>query len=120
MNVTDSNSATVTTGVMQPNEFDRQRVARAIASRKRYRYVSPSVHAVRDGYVIRSPCCSRNVDSAGGVVDVALLKYRQGPRPWALYRKEHDTGEWCLHAGYERLQELLEQLKVDPLRLFWQ
>jgi len=49
-----------------------------------------------------------------------LLKYRQGPRPWALYRKEHDTGEWCLHAGYERLQELLEQLKVDPLRLFWQ
>jgi len=120
MNATDSNNATVTTGVMQPNEFDRQRVARAIASRKRYRYVSPSVHAVRDGYVIRSPCCSRNVDSAGGVVDVALLKYRQGPRPWALYRKEHDTGEWCLHAGYERLQELLEQLKVDPLRLFWQ
>lgn len=104
----------------QPNEFDRKRIERALAHRKRYRYVAPSVHMVADGYRIESPCCSRNVDPEGGVVDVALLQYINEARPWRLYRKQHSTGQWHLHGLYERLTELLEQLNADPLRLFWQ
>ena len=104
----------------QPNEFDRKRIERALAKRKRYRYVSPSVHAVADGYRIDSPCCSRNVDPEGGVVDVALLQFVPGSRPWSLYRKEHASQQWRLHSYYQRLPELLEQLNADPQRLFWQ
>jgi len=104
----------------QPNEFDRKRIERALAQRKRYRYVSPSVSPVTDGYRIESPCCSRNVDPTGGVVDVALLQYAPGSRPWRLYRKEHVLQQWHLHGCYERLVELLEHLNADPLRLFWQ
>lgn len=104
----------------RPNEFDRMRMERAIARRRRYRYVSPSVHVIGDGYVVRSPCCSRTVDPQGGVVDVAMIRYRSSPQPWLLYRKDHDSQEWSLHAAYERLVELLGYLNADPARRFWQ
>ena len=104
----------------QPNEFDRKRIERSLEKRKRYRYVAPTEHMVTDGYRIDSPCCSRNVDPEGGVVDVALLQYMEGPQPWRLYRKQHHSGQWHLHGLYERLVELLDQLNADPQRLFWQ
>ncbi len=105
----------------QPNELDRRRIVRALVTRKRYRYVSPSVRAVKDGYLIESPCCSRRVDPDGGVIDVARLEYVPGVlHPWSLYRKDHQRGEWELHAKYERLQELLALLNTDPQRVFWQ
>jgi hypothetical protein len=113
-------SSTTTTAGVQPNEFDRKRIERALANRKRYRYVSPSVHVVEDGYLVRSPCCSRNIDPDGGVVDVAWLQYVQGSRPWRLYRKDHRTKQWQLHSLYDRLLELLVQLNADPQRRFWQ
>jgi hypothetical protein len=120
MSTKTASYARVSSADYRPNEFDRKRIERAIAERKRYRYVSPSVHPVERGYVVRSPCCSRNVDPSGGVVDVALLQYGDAPQPWLLYRKDHASQEWHLHAAYERLVELLEHLNVDPTRRFWQ
>lgn len=105
---------------MQPNELDRRRIERALAGRRRYRYVSPSVHATDGGYLIKSPCCSRNVDPDGGVVDIALVEYARGPQPWRLYRKDHRARQWHLHAFFRRLVDLLEQVNADPQRLFWQ
>jgi hypothetical protein len=53
-------------------------------------------------------------------VDVAIVQYGQGALPWLLYRKDYSSGEWQLHAKFERLGELLEQLNADPQRAFWQ
>jgi len=105
---------------VQSNEFDRKRIERSLEQRKRYRYVAPTVHMVADGYRIESPCCSRNVDPDGGVVDVALLQYEVGPTPWRLYSKQHPTRQWVLHGLYDRLDDLLQHLNADPQRLFWQ
>ncbi|MGO9987261.1 MAG: DUF3024 domain-containing protein [Steroidobacteraceae bacterium] len=104
----------------QPNEFDRKRIERALAARKRYRYVSPGVRVVEGGYVIESPCCSRNVDRAGGCIDIAMLQFAPGENPWRLYRKDHDLGQWHLHGTFHGLMELLAEVNADPLRLFWQ
>ena len=60
-----------------PNDLDRKRIERALKSRKRYRYVTPSVTTTIGGYQIESPCCSRNIDRDGGVVDVALLLHER-------------------------------------------
>ncbi|MEJ1964576.1 MAG: DUF3024 domain-containing protein [Gammaproteobacteria bacterium] len=101
--------------------MDRMRISRSLSTRKRYRYVSPSVRLVENGYLIESPCCSRRIDPEGGVVDVALLQYTaQESQPWKLYRKVHDLAAWELHARFERLQTLLAVLNDDPHRLFWQ
>jgi hypothetical protein len=105
----------------QPNELDRRRIVRTLVTRKRYRYVSPTVRAIRDGYLIESPCCSRRVDPDGGIIDVAWLEHVPGREsPWNLYRKDHASGQWELHGTYKRLQEMLELLNQDPQRLFWQ
>ena len=103
-----------------PNEFDRKRIERAMKTRKRYRYVSPSVATVTGGYRIESPCCSRNIDPEGGVVDVALLLFNPERVEWHLFRKDHGRGIWELHSTYERLIELLDKLNEDPDRKFWQ
>jgi hypothetical protein len=103
-----------------PNEFDRKRIERAIKARKRYRYVTPRVAATANGYRIESPCCSRNIDPEGGVVDVALLLYDADRAAWQLFRKDHKNGTWELHSNYGRLVELLDRLNVDPERKFWQ
>jgi hypothetical protein len=112
--------ARVSSAGFRPNEFDRKRIERTIAGRRRYRYVSPSVHMVDGGYVVRSPCCSRNIDPDGGVVDVALARFRSAPLPWLLYCRDHDTQQWLLYAAYNQLAELLADLSADPDRRFWQ
>lgn len=103
-----------------PNDLDRKRIERALAQRKRYRYVLPSVLAVTDGYRIESPCCSRNVDPDGGVVDVALLIYDADRVAWQLFRKDHDKDAWEFDSTFERLVDLLELLTIDAERKFWQ
>ena len=103
-----------------PNDPDRKRIERALKARKRYRYVSPSVRAVTGGYLIESPCCSRNIDPEGGVIDVALLQYESDLGLWQLYRKDHGCGRWELHSRHVRLPELLDLLNTDPERKFWQ
>lgn len=103
-----------------PNEFDRKRIERALAARQRYRYVAPSVVAIAGGYRIESPCCSRNVDTEGGVIDVAFIEYHVASQTWRLYQKDHAKAEWMLEACYGRLHEALDKLKEDPDRKFWQ
>jgi hypothetical protein len=63
-----------------PNQLDHKRIERALSQRERYRYVTPQVIADDEehGYRIESPCCSRNVEPAGGIIDIALLKYLNG------------------------------------------
>jgi hypothetical protein len=73
-----------------------------------------------DGYRIASPCCSRNIDPDGGVVDIALLLYTPGDQPWRLYRRDHELRQWFLHSSARRLDNLLALLLADPRRLFWQ
>lgn len=104
----------------QPNDLDRKRIERSLERRERYRYVTPDVVAVADGYVIRSPCCSRNIDPEGGIVDVALLLFDADRAAWRLFRKDHEHDMWEYHSSYGRLVDLLDQLNVDAERKFWQ
>jgi Protein of unknown function (DUF3024) len=103
-----------------PNEFDRKRIERAIRSRKRYRYVRPKVAAVTGGYLIESPCCSRNIDPEGGTIDVALIHHDARSAIWKLFRKDHATKAWELHSVHQRLDAVTDELNEDPERLFWQ
>jgi hypothetical protein len=103
-----------------PNDLDLKRIKRALQARKRYRYVRPKVLAVAGGYRIESPCCSRNIDADGGIIDVALLQYDLEQNAWQIYRKDHRYGTWELHSTSLRLPEVLERLNTDPERKFWQ
>ena len=103
-----------------PNELDLMRVERAIAERARYKYVTPTVLPVDDGYLIRSACCSRTVDPDGGEIDVALLYWDERPGEWALYRRDHKADCWIEDSRYARLPELFMRLNSDPQKLFWQ
>jgi hypothetical protein len=102
-----------------PNEFDHRRIERALGARERYRYVTPRVVADIDehGYRIESPCCSRNVEPDGGIIDIALLKYLK-PH-WLLYRKDHEYSTWVLHNVTGTLHEALEAVLHDCERVFW-
>ncbi|MFA5985595.1 MAG: hypothetical protein WC782_16370 [Methylococcaceae bacterium] len=104
----------------QPNEMDHKRIVRGIEDRKRYRYVTPQVKTTANGYLITSPCCSRNIDPAGGEIDIALLEYSHSERNWHLFRKDHGQGQWVLHADYVSLPPILALLREDPERSFWQ
>jgi hypothetical protein len=99
--------------------FERKQIERAIAKRKRYRYVRPAVKVVPEGLLVESPCCSRRVDPKGGTVDIALVEH-EPEGEWRLYRKDHSTATWKLHSSHERLVDLLEPLRDDPERIFWQ
>ena len=107
-------------GCMHPNDVDRKRIERALAARVRYRYVSPEVQADEAGYRIQSPCCSRNVDKAGGTIDIARLEYVADSRAWRLYRKDHAQREWAFYKEFSALTALLQFLNLDPDRSFWQ
>ena len=103
-----------------PNELDLRRVARAIELRQRYRYVAPCVLPAEDGYLIRSACCSRNIDPDGGVIDIALLRWDEEFPGWCLYRRDHGAHGWITDSRFARLPELFERLNSDPDRIFWQ
>ncbi|MCJ2185678.1 DUF3024 domain-containing protein [Novosphingobium beihaiensis] len=104
----------------QPNEIDLMRVTRSLEQRERYKYVTPTVLSVADGYLVRSPCCSRNVDPEGGEIDVALLTWDDGLREWSLSRRDHAAQCWIEDGRFARLGELLMRLNADPARQFWQ
>ncbi len=103
-----------------PNDLDRKRIERALKARERYRYVKPRVTTTIGGYRIESPCCSRNIDREGGVIDVALLLYDADGARWELFNKNHETGRWQLDSTHERMPSALERLNVDSERTFWQ
>ncbi|WP_067734428.1 DUF3024 domain-containing protein [Novosphingobium naphthalenivorans] len=104
----------------QPNEFDLMRVSRSLEQRERYKYVTPKVLSVADGYLVRSPCCSRNIDPEGGEIDVALLTWDEARREWSLARRDHEADCWVEDGRFARLGELLMRLNADPARQFWQ
>jgi hypothetical protein len=104
----------------QPNELDLRRIVRQLEKRARYRYVMPLVDACENGYRIQSPCCSRNVDAGGGIIDIAWLEYDMALDVWMLYRKEHALGRWQFHVQAQRLSEVMDCLIRDPARVFWQ
>ena len=107
-------------GARHPNELDLRRVARALARRRRYRYVAPSVLPAADGYLIRSACCSRRIDPDGGVIDIALLRWAEHPPGWQLFRRDHAAQRWIADRRFARLPDLFERLNTDPDRVFWQ
>jgi len=96
------------------------RITRALESRQRYRYVTPRILGVENGYRIEAPCCSRTIDPDGGLIDVALILYEGARREWRLFRRDHERKSWELHSCYSSLRYLLEWLNADPEREFWQ
>lgn len=103
-----------------PNEVDRKRIECALGSRRRYRYVSPSVRPVKGGYLIESPCCSRDIDKDGRVIDVALIHHDAVCGLWKLFWKDHARGIWQFHSVHRRLSAVTDELNADLDRVFWQ
>jgi len=102
-----------------PNEFDCRRIARVLESRRRYRYVEPRVVPIPGGYRIESPCCSRNVDPAGGIIDIARIEHGVDQDIWVLHRKAHSENAWIVDSRHPSLSAVLALLNEDTDRLFW-
>ncbi len=117
--VASSHSGVAFSTSFHPNELDKKRIERSLKSRKRYLYVSPLVRPIDSGYRIESPCCSRNIDAEGGVVDIALLEFCAETGNWRLYRKDYPHNTWELENAYSRLADALAELNTDPGRKFW-
>lgn len=99
------------------HDMDRVRIERALPHRVRYRYVQPSIERAAPGWIITSPCCSRNIDPHGGVIQIAWLEPVE--EAWALYFKDHVHDRWVLHDESRHLQPLLDEICVDSMRVFW-
>jgi hypothetical protein len=93
-----------------------RRIVRAMAARKRYRYVRPEVRRASVGFVVVCPCCSRNVDPVGGVIDIAWIE--PVATGWRLHNRDHAAQRWEVHAE-GTLPKLLDLLCADPDRRFW-
>lgn len=121
MSIATSQRATVPEAVARhPNEFDTARIARALAQRNRYRYVEPRVLPAGHGYLVRSECCSRNIDASGGEIDVALIEWDAKLMLWHLFRRDHGASAWLEDSRHHRLSEAIARLNTDPRRQFWQ
>lgn len=95
-----------------------RRMERALRERVRYRYVKPQVLREGGSYRIQSPCCSRNVDPTGGLIDIALLVPHAGSH-WCLCSRDHTNGTWVPQHQDASLDLLLDLLCVDTARQFW-
>lgn len=104
---------------IHPNDVDRRRILRLLKNRRRYRYVTPTVLPGPEGYIVRSPCCSRTVDHTGGIIDVAWLRFRSSHNVWHLYRRDHVTDAWVIQSAQPSLVEAVAELNADPARVFW-
>lgn len=98
-------------------ELIRRRILRVLADRERYRYVQPDVVCIDGGWLVTSPCCSRNVDPAGGVILIARIERRD--ESWRLLARDHAQGEWVDHGEFARLDTLLHAMCRDPQRVIW-
>jgi hypothetical protein len=113
----------------QVRDFMQHRLERALRERVRYRYVRPQVLREGEGFRIQSPCCSRNVDATGGLIDIALLEPVAVPgsgkasdrleQRWRLCSRNHLGASWESRYEDQQLGELLDLLCLDPERLFW-
>lgn len=95
-----------------------RRVERALRERVRYRYVKPLVLRAGESYRIQSPCCSRKVDPAGGMIDIALLT-PQADKHWCLYSRDHTSHSWQPQHQDTSLEALLDLLCLDSGHQFW-
>lgn len=112
-----SQSAPQAPQLAKVHDLTARRIERALARRQRYRYVQPVVRAHERGWVIASPCCSRNVDPSGGEIPIAWLEpHADG---WSLYRRHHADSSWVLHSQAPWLAELLDIVCSDGSRVFW-
>lgn len=112
------NSAVKTASGAQVLDLIQLRLQRALRERQRYRYVTPRVTVHDDGFRVQSPCCSRNVDPQGGLIDIALLQPMVGGH-WCLSSRDHAAGVWVPQLQDQPLEVLLEALCVDTERVFW-
>lgn len=112
------------------HDFTQIRLERALLQRVRYRYVQPRVVREGETFRVESPCCSRNVDPDGGVIDIALLVPRAehpggdaspgaATKGWRLCARDHASATWVPKFEHDRLDELLDLLCVDNGRQFW-
>ena len=100
------------------HDMDKVRIERALRHRVRYRYVQPQLERAEEGgWVITSPCCSRNIDPTGGVIEIAWVEPVEDA--WALYFRDHVHERWVLHDESRHLQPLLDEICLDPMRVFW-
>lgn len=99
-------------------DFTLHQIERALRDRARYRYVHPRVVREPDGYRIESPCCSRNVDPRGGLIDIAWLA-QDVHGVWHLHARDHAAGRWIGQCSSGDLVMLLDLLCVDAARVFW-
>jgi EAL domain-containing protein (putative c-di-GMP-specific phosphodiesterase class I) len=99
------------------HDLTARRIERALARRQRYRYVQPVVTACEQGWVVSSPCCSRNIDPLGGEIPIAWFEPMADG--WALHAREHAEGRWILHSQAEHIAELIEIVCQDEARVFW-
>ena len=128
-----SDTADVTAATTAPAgglvvDLMQHRLERALRERTRYRYVRPRVLREGDAFRIESPCCSRNVDTEGGVIDIALLApgtprlSRSQPgrtvQSWRLFARDHAAGAWVAQDESDELGELMDVLCVDAQRIF--
>lgn len=102
-----------------PNVIDCRRIERALLERRRYRYVRPRVVSMADGYRIEAPCCSRNIDPDGGIVDVALLFHDSDERRWILFSKDHRKDSWVAHSLHPTIHGAIDIIVSDADREFW-
>ena len=98
-------------------DFMSLRLERSLRQRVRYRYVRPNVLREGESFRIESPCCSRNVDPQGGVIDIALLAPCTGG--WRLFSRNHVLHAWVLQHECRELDALLDLLCIDSDRQFW-
>lgn len=100
------------------HDMDKVRIERALRHRVRYRYVQPQLERAEEGgWIITSPCCSRNIDPTGGVIEIAWVEPVEDA--WALYFRDHVHERWVLHDESRHLQPLLDEICLDPMRVFW-
>ncbi|MBA4256296.1 MAG: hypothetical protein C0445_10515 [Polaromonas sp.] len=112
-------------------DFVQRHLTHALRDRVRYRYVQPMVWQEGGGYRIESPCCSRNVDPQGGLIDIAwllpadsdaaqaLLPQLSEADGWVLCARDHRAHAWLPRHTSRHLNPLLELLCVDSDRVFW-
>lgn len=110
--------ATPSASVTGPGELVRRRILRELERRSRYRYVRPEVNWRDEGWQVSSPCCSRNVDAEGGVIEIARLEPAK-PDLWRLYARDHEAGRWIWQASAARIEELLALVVNHAHRVFW-
>ncbi|QXE07222.1 hypothetical protein BJG93_35930 [Paraburkholderia sprentiae WSM5005] len=102
----------------RPLDLTQRQIEQALRERTRYRYVQPRVLRDGQGFRVESPCCSRNVDANGGMIDIAWLT-RDEDGMWHLSARDHASHRWMPQQESTDLAELLDTLCIDRERVFW-